>query len=94
MPTTLEKVAEIISAASDVPLENIKAESHVMKDLGVDSLAFLDISFEIDQMFKIKMPIEDWMASVNQGEVESEEYFVIGNLCRHIDKLSAAQATA
>ncbi len=88
MGSTLTTVAEIISSTTDVPLESIKAESHIMKDLGVDSLAFLDIAFEIDQRFAIKMPIEDWMSSVNQGDVDSSEYFVIGNLCRHIDDLA------
>ena len=69
MQQTFEKVAQIISANGDVPLGDIKPESHVMKDLGVDSLAFLDIAFEIDQTFSIKLPIEDWMQSGNEGKV-------------------------
>lgn len=87
MPSTFETVADIIADTSDISRESIKPEHHIMKDLGIDSLAFLDISFEIDQRFNIKMPIEDWMQAVNQGEVDSAEYFVIGNLCRHIDAL-------
>lgn len=94
MSSTLAIVAEIISSTTDVPLESIKAESHVMKDLGVDSLAFLDIAFEIDQRFAIQMPIEDWMSQVNQGDVDSAEYFVIGNLCRHIDALAGKTVAA
>ena len=94
MASTFETVAEIISSTSDVPLETIKPESHIMKDLQVDSLAFLDIAFEIDQKFGIKMPIEDWMQNVNEAKVQSEEYFIIGNLCRHIDELVAMQAAA
>jgi len=86
-------VAEIISSTTDVPLESIKAESHIMKDLGVDSLAFLDIAFEIDQRFGIQMPIEDWMAQVNQGDVDSAEFFVVGNLCRRIDALAGNTAS-
>lgn len=96
MSTTLETVADIISSTTDVPIESITAESHIMKDLGVDSLAFLDIAFEIDQRFGIKMPIEDWMSQVNQGDVDSAEFFVVGNLCRNIDALAqkAGAATA
>lgn len=94
MASTFETVAEIISSTSDVALEQILPESHVMKNLGVDSLAFLDIAFEIDQRFGIRMPIEDWMSKVNQGEVDSAEYFVIGNLCRHIDQLVATAPAA
>lgn len=94
MASTFETVAEIISSTSDVPLERIKLESHIMKDLEVDSLAFLDIAFEIDQRFNIKMPIEDWMGNVNEGKTKSEEYFVVGNLCANIDKLVSVVAAA
>jgi acyl carrier protein len=87
MASTFETVAEIISSTTDVPIESIRPESHIMKDLGVDSLAFLDIGFEIDQRFKIQMPIEDWMQEVNQGDADSAEYFVIGKLCQRIDGL-------
>jgi acyl carrier protein len=94
MNPTFQTVAEIISSTSDVPLENIKPESHVMKDLEVDSLAFLDIAFEIDQRFNIKLPIDDWLQNVNEGQVKSDDYFVIGNLCRNIDELVAVAAAA
>ena len=94
MASTFETVAEIISSTSDVPLEQIQPESHIMKDLKVDSLAFLDIAFEIDQTFSIKLPIEDWMQSVNEGKVKSEEFFLVGNLCNNIDNLVARAAAA
>lgn len=88
MASTFESVAEIISSTSDVPLERIKPESHIMKDLEVDSLAFLDIAFEIDQKFGIKMPIEDWMQAVNEKGVNSDEFFLVGNLCKNIEQLA------
>jgi acyl carrier protein len=94
MASTFETVADIISSTSDVPLERIKPESHIMKDLEVDSLAFLDIAFEIDQRFGIKLPIEDWMQNVNEGKVKSDDYFIVGNLCGNIDKLVAVAAAA
>lgn len=94
MASTFETVADIISSTSDVPLESIKPESHIMKDLEVDSLAFLDIAFEIDQRFNIKMPIEDWMQSVNEGKVNSDDYFIVGNLCKNIDGLVAVAVAA
>lgn len=94
MASTFETVAGIISATSDVPLEKITPQSHIMKDLEVDSLAFLDTAFEIDQHFNIHLPIEDWMQSVNEGKVSSDEFFVVGKLCENIDKLVAATAAA
>ncbi|MCB1515162.1 MAG: acyl carrier protein [Hyphomicrobiaceae bacterium] len=94
MGATFDAVAEIISSNTDVAQGDIKPESHLMRDLGIDSLAFLDLAFEIDQRFGIQMPVEDWMQSVNQGDVESDEFFIVGNLCKHIDALVSAKAAA
>ena len=90
MASTFDTVAGIIAETSDVPLDQITPQSHVMKDLEIDSLSFLDITFEIDQTFGIKLPIEDWMGRVNEGKDSGDEYFVIGNLCTHIDTLRVA----
>ncbi len=38
-----------------------------------------------------KMPLEQWTQEVNDGKVSTEEYFVLGNLCRHIDLLREAK---
>ena len=94
MDSTFETVAEIIASSSDVKRELITPESHIMKNLAVDSLAFLDIAFEIDKKFNIQLPIEDWMQNVNERGIKSEEYFVIGNLCKQIDRLALAAAAA
>ncbi len=92
MASTFETVAGIISSTSDVPLEKITPQSHVMKDLEVDSLAFLDITFEIDQTFGIKLPVEEWMSRVNEGKDKGDDYFIVGNLCTQIDNLRAVVA--
>lgn len=94
MGSTFDTVADILASNTDVARDTINPESHLMRDLGIDSLAFLDLAFEIDQKFNIQMPIEDWMQKVNEGQVESDEYFVVGNLCGHIDKLVSAKAAA
>lgn len=92
MASTFETVANIISSASDVPLDKIRPESHVMKDLEVDSLAFLDITFEIDKTFGIQLPVEDWMSEVNEGKRNGDDYFVLQNLCTQIDTIRAEAA--
>ncbi|MEW5962434.1 MAG: acyl carrier protein [Pseudomonadota bacterium] len=94
MASTFEKVAEIISTTGDVPIERITPDSHVMKDLEIDSLNFLDITFEIDQTFGIRLPMEDWLQRVGGGEYEGAEFFVLKNLCRHIDGLVGQVAAA
>ncbi|MCC6778193.1 MAG: acyl carrier protein [Hyphomicrobiales bacterium] len=92
MSSTFETIAGIISEICDLPLEKITPESHVTEDLGVDSLAFLDAVFTIDQRFGIKIPLEEWTAEVNEGKVRGSHYFLLKNFCAEIDKLIAANA--
>lgn len=93
MPSTFETIAGIIASTSDIPIEQITPDSHVMKDLEIDSLAFLDITFEIDRRFGIEVPIERWLEMVNEGTAKSEDYFVLRNLCSQVDSLRAAATT-
>jgi len=91
MSSTFDTVAQVISETSDVPLENIKPDSHAIDDLGIDSLDFLDIAFAIDKAFGIKLPLEQWTQEVNDGKASTEQYFVLKNLCARIDDLVAAK---
>ena len=91
MPSTFESVADIISEICDIPRENISPESHVIDDLGIDSLDFLDVAFAIDQAFGIKMPLEKWVQEINDGKATTEQYFVLEKLCARIDELIAAK---
>jgi acyl carrier protein len=92
MTSTFDTVAKIISETCDIPIENIKPESHAITDLGIDSLDFLDIAFAIDKAFGIKLPLEQWTQEVNSGTASAEQYFVMRNLCEHIDALVAAKS--
>ena len=91
MASTFETVADIISEICDIPRENISPESHVIDDLGIDSLDFLDVAFTIDQAFGIKMPLEKWVQEINDGKATTEQYFVLEKLCTRIDELIAAK---
>jgi acyl carrier protein len=91
MPSTFETVADIIADTCDIERDKITPESHAINDLGIDSLDFLDVTFAIDKAFGIKMPLEQWTQEVNTGKASTEEYFVLGNLCRHIDQLREAK---
>ena len=92
MASTFETVAQIIAASSDVAFDKITPDSHVMRDLAVDSLGFLDIAFEIDRAFDIRLPIEDWLQNV-KGGYDGDTYFVLRNLCQHIDELVGSATT-
>ena len=66
-------VAGIISETADIPRDQITPESHAIDDLGIDSLAFLDIAFAIDKAFGIKLPLEQWTQEVNEGKAPAED---------------------
>lgn len=92
--STFETVADLLSEICDIPREDIVPESHVMNDLEVDSLDFLDTVFAIDKEFGIKVPVEEWTEEVNANEASSDEYFVLGRLCERIDELRARAAAS
>lgn len=89
---TFDKVADIIAETCDIAREKITPESHVTRDLGIDSLDFLDVAFAIDKAFGIKMPLEQWTQEVNESKAPAERYFVLGSLAQRIDELVAARA--
>lgn len=86
-----DRIRDIIAENSEVPAEKITAEAHVINDLGIDSLDFLDIVFEIDKRFGVKVPVEAWTEQVNSGKAPAEQFFVLGALCQRIDELVAAK---
>ena len=92
MASALDRIADIIAETSDVPREKITPDSHVINDLGIDSLDFLDIVFAIDKAFGIKLPLEQWTQEVNDGKASTEQYFVLKNLTARIDELIAAKS--
>ncbi len=89
---TYNTVADIIAEVSSIDRESISPDAHAINDLGIDSLDFLDVTFEIDKRFGIKMPVEQWMEDVNEGRADAEEFFVMKNLVTRIDELVAAKA--
>ena len=91
MASAFDRIADIIAENSEVPREKITPDSHVINDLGIDSLDFLDIAFAIDMAFGIKLPLEQWTQEVNDGKATTDQYFVLQNLSNRIDALVAAK---
>ena len=94
MSDTFAAVADIISEVCNIDRDTIKPEAHVINELGIDRIDFLDVTFAIDKRFGIKMPVEKWMQEVNEGRGSADDYFVLNRLCRHIDEIVAAKAGA
>jgi acyl carrier protein len=91
MDSAFDRVADIIAETGGIQRETITPESHVIDDLGIDSLDFLDIVFAIDKEFGIKVPVEAWTQEVNAGKAPAGQYFVMKNLAARIDELVAAK---
>lgn len=86
-----ETIADIIAETASVERAKITREAHVINDLGIDSLDFLDIVFEIDKRFGVKVPVEAWTEQVNSGKAPAEQFFVMGNLAQRIEELVTAK---
>jgi acyl carrier protein len=93
MPSTFETLREIISDLCDVPAENIRPGVHLLQELDIDSVDFLDVVHEINRRYEISVPVADWVNAVNRGESDAR-YFVIDRLIENIDALAAQGAKA
>ena len=91
MSVSFDRVADIIAETASIPRESITPESHVIDDLGIDSLDFLDIVFALDKEYGINIPFEDWMQQVNAGEAKASDFFIMGALVAKIDGLVQAK---
>ena len=91
MSKTFDTVADIIADTCDIDRDTITPESHVIDDLGIDSLDFLDVVFAVDKDFGIKIPHEKWTEEINEGRATAEDYFILKNLCARVDELVAAK---
>lgn len=81
-------VAGIVVEISGIELSDIKLESHLFDDLGIDSLDFLDITYEIDQRFKLRLPVEDWAAEAEGSKEALRTLFTVSNIINFITQES------
>jgi acyl carrier protein len=87
MNDTFGVIADVIARITDVPRESIRRDSNVIDDLGIDSLDFLDIVYELDREFGIHIPTDDWIKEINDGKATSSEYFKLQNFSDRIEAL-------
>jgi len=92
--TTLQVLQQIISEICDIDEAEIVPSANTIDDLGVDSLDFLDISFAVEQRLGVKLPAENWVEAVNQGNAEMGDYFTVDSIVKYIDTELAARNAA
>jgi acyl carrier protein len=83
---TFNIVADTIAEECAVPRDKITPESHVIDDLGLDSIAFLDVCYALDVKLNIKIPFAQWVSDINAGNADLKEIFKMRNLVAEIDK--------
>jgi len=75
-----------IAAELAIPLDDIAIDSR-LGDLGLDSLDILKVAFRIEEKLNRKLPVQKWLAEVNEGGAPLEE-FRVADLC---DRLNTVQ---
>jgi acyl carrier protein len=92
LPSTFDIVADIIVQSCHIPRETITEDTHLLTDLGIDSLDLLDVVSAVDEAFGIRVPVEQWLHAVHMNDAPAGQHFVMRELCTNIDALLAAAA--
>ncbi len=68
-----EKVKETLAGALGVDASEIQMESSLVRDLGAESIDFIDILFRLEKAFNIKIP----SGELFPGHILNQERFVL-----------------
>jgi len=80
--TTLASVQTILKSNLDISSDVANAEV-TLAELAIDSLALIEIMFDVEEHFKITVPTEP---TIGHGQMET-----VGDLVAYIDRLVAEQ---
>ena len=72
---TLDKIKGIIAEQLGVDEEDVKMETHLMKDLEADSLDAVEIIMAIEEEYGIEVPDE-----------EAEKFATIGDIVKYVEE--------
>jgi acyl carrier protein len=89
MSGVLQRVAAVFSNVSGTDPSKVTMDKHIFDDLGVDSLDFLDIVFDLDKEFAIKLPMEEWLSQVEEDQDKGKALFTVKNLVGYIEEHTA-----
>jgi acyl carrier protein len=66
-----EQLFELISKCTGLPASSISEESHLMRDLGFDSLDTIDLVLQMEDQFHIAIPDEDYEKLQTVRQIEN-----------------------
>jgi len=74
--SVLEKIQETLAGALGVDKDEVKPDASLTRDLGAESIDFIDIIFRLEKAFDIKIPSGDLFP----GNILNDERFVQNGL--------------
>lgn len=75
----IDKIQEVVADALYVDVEDAHIKANLIKDLGAESIDFLDIVFRLEKEFSIKIPKGD-IEKKARGSLSEDEFAVNGRL--------------
>lgn len=84
-----EEVKDIFVQVCNLDEADVSPETNMALDVTIDSIDFMDATYEIDQKYGIKMPLELWIADVNAGTEGATDRFILSRMCEEIERLRA-----
>ncbi|WP_053182265.1 phosphopantetheine-binding protein [Pseudomonas kilonensis] len=81
--SNIERIILQYCDAADLGITGIDPNVSLTQELGVDSVDFLDIVFEIEDTYKIQFPLEQWSADVPDGKKNESK------MCDFVDAVYA-----
>ncbi|MGA2654501.1 MAG: acyl carrier protein [Gammaproteobacteria bacterium] len=87
MSDLFSSVVEIINKISGVDKSTISIDSNLITDLKIDSLDFLDITYEIDKKYGINIPVEEWVEEAGSETENAQKMFTMRHFLERVQKL-------
>lgn len=75
----LDRVRAVVAEALYLGVEEVQAKSNLVKDLGAESIDFLDIMFRLEKEFSIKLPKGE-IERKAKGDLSDADFAVEGKL--------------
>ena len=91
---TFEDVKAIILDVCDFSASDLVPSANAVDDLGIDSVDFLDIIYELERKYGIKVPAESWMEQINAGNATTADFFTLERFSELVDELIQARGGA
>jgi acyl carrier protein len=83
---TLDLIQKALFEECAVPAESLRPDTHLLKDLGIDSLDLLNASFRIEKDCGVKLPFRAWL-ELEYGDTPAEPSpFLVAEICRWLEE--------